>query len=256
MQVSAASSVGHEMLISAAKAEGRDQRLVSKETFGSTRQTDSFERSLAELTRSSTTQPTYGAEAAKKAELGKINSAVQTQNTTAAAESQTAESVQFTQSDIDNLMKLFGSTEGDGNFMSQYDLDGSGTIDLQDLNAMLAQINSVPEAEEAGPAAFTQEDLDLLLDAFGAQVGDDSYSEALDIDGDGMIGLADLNLMLANFSEPEPQQSYTQDHLDQLTEAFGASDGDENFVAELDLNGDGTLNLSDLNLLLAAMANA
>lgn len=256
MQVSAASSAGHELLISNAKSEGRSQRLVSKESFGVTRQADSFERTLAGQTQPSIAQPSYTAEVLKKDESAKISSATQTQNTTAPGEPQTAETVQFTQADIDNLMKLFGSTAGDGNFMSQYDLDGSGTIDLQDLNAMLSQINTAEASGGEDAQAFTQEDLDLLLDSFGAQVGDDSYSEALDLDGDGIIGLPDLNLMLANFSQPETPQTFTQSHLDQLTEAFGSVSGDENFVAELDLNGDGTLDLSDLNQMLAAMSNA
>jgi len=41
--------------------------------------------------------------------------------------------------------------------------------------------------------------------------------------------------------------------LDQLTAAFGLNQGDDGFLAELDLNNDGTINLSDLSAMLISM---
>jgi Ca2+-binding EF-hand superfamily protein len=254
MQVSATALIGQELTLASAKDSGRSQRTFSAETFGSTRNVDSFERSLSSATQQVAPKSTYDTDVMKKMELAKIaaSQTPQTPSNTAIADEapQTASQVQFTQADVQNLMKLFGSTQGDGNFMSQYDLDGNGTINLQDLNAMLANIAAV----EQGTVSFTQQDLDLLLEAFGAQIGDELFNPALDLDGDGIIGLADLNLMLANFTQPETPEGFTQAHIDQLMSVMGAGKGDENFIAQLDLNGDGTLDLSDLNLLLAAIS--
>ncbi|MFG0294026.1 MAG: hypothetical protein ACF8MJ_12850 [Phycisphaerales bacterium JB050] len=254
MQVSSASSPAQDLLISAAKAAGRSERVVSKEALGTTRYQDRFEKALS----AQESAPTYSFNTTKK-------TAPDTKQTPAASESNpvqpdstdqnTAESIQFTQNDIDNLLKMFGSSEGDGTFAEQYDLDGNGTIDLQDLNAMLARMSQIDASEGSEPEpSFTQDDVDLLLESFGAQVGDENYSEALDLDGDGIIGLEDLNAMLANLSAQAQPGTYSQSHIDQLTAAFGASTGDDNFVAELDLNGDGTLNLADLNAMLASMS--
>lgn len=250
MQVSSASSSAQQLAITAAKAEGRSQRLVSAEAFGQTRGADRFEKAL----QSQPTPSTYSFEHAKKLEAGKIDSTQATQETATPDEPQVAETVQFTQNDVDNLLKIFGAGAGDSEFISQYDLDGSGTIDLQDLNAMLAQIGTPPAAESGAPDGFTQDDIDLLLEAFGSQPGDDAYNEALDLDGDGVIGLQDLNTMLASMGQGTENSGFTQAHVDQLTAAFGAQTGDDNFIAELDLNADGTLNLADLNELLASMA--
>lgn len=249
MQVSSASSNAQQLAIATAKAEGRSQRIVSAEAFGQTRGADRFEHALQNQADS----PTYSLEQAKKSESLKLYHSQTTQEVATPGEPQVAESVQFTQSDIDNLMKIFGYTSDDNEFIAEYDLDGNGTIDLQDLNQMLAQIGEPQPAGAGDPETFTQADVDLLMEAFGAQAGDENYSDALDLDGDGVIGLQDLNTMLANLAPVEESGNFTQAHVDQLTAAFGAQTGDENFIAELDLNGDGTLNLSDLNQLLASL---
>ncbi len=253
MQVSSASSPAQELLISTAKAVGRSEKVVSKEVFGTTRQADRFEKTLAIKESAGT----YSPEATQK---NLLNTQLSSSNAPDAPKSETGaetcgDFIQFTQADIDSLLNLFGSTNADSDFNEQFDLDGNGTINLQDLNAMLAQISQVqPQGIEEPEPSFTQEDLDLLLESFGAQAGDENYSDALDLDGDGIIGLQDLNAMLANLSAQPQPATYTQSHIDQLTAAFGASTGDENFVAQLDLNEDGTLNLADLNAMLASMS--
>jgi Ca2+-binding EF-hand superfamily protein len=252
MQVSAASSTAQELMVSVAKAAGRSERIVSKDAFGTTRQTDRFEKTLA----SQNAQPTYSLESARKAEPSKLTSGAIAATRPADLSTMNGpngDSVQFTQTDLDNLSKLLGASKGDSQYQEQFDLDGNGTINLQDLNAMLAQISEGQQAASVDGPTFTQDDLDLLLEAFGAQTGDENYSEALDLDGDGLIGLQDLNTMLGSLSQQPEQQGYSQTHIDQLTAAFGASTGDENFVASLDLNEDGTLNMADLNAMLASM---
>lgn len=252
MQVSSASSPAQELLISTAKAAGRSEKVVSKEVFGTTRQADRFEKTLAIKENAGTYSPEATQKSLLNAQLSSSNAADAPKSETGAETG--GDFIQFTQADIDSLLKLFGSTNADADFNEQFDLDGNGTINLQDLNAMLAQISQVqPQGLEEPEPSFTQEDLDLLLESFGAQAGDENYSDALDLDGDGIIGLQDLNAMLANLSAQPQPATYTQSHIDQLTAAFGASTGDENFVAQLDLNEDGTLNLADLNAMLASI---
>lgn len=262
MQVTANAPIGQELTLASAVAQGRSTKTVSKEVFGITRKPDSFQKTLNQLTAQ---DQTYSPEYLKKMHMAKMQSASQATDNASltvasdAAGEPTKKTVQFTQSDIDTLLKLFGSSQGDGDYMSRFDLDNNGTIDLNDLNAMLSQIAQSqqpvePESPtEEPPAQYTQEDLDLLHAAFGAQVGDENYSDALDLDGDGIIGLDDLNLMLTNLSQSPEAQNPTPSTVDQLIAAFGTSQGDDAFVAELDLNGDGTLNLDDLNALLSTL---
>lgn len=256
MQVSAASSIGQELTLASAVAQGRSTKMVSKEAFGSTRKTDSFERTL---TQHASKKETYSPEELKKIHLAKTQSHASTSLTPASnPNDSTGQTVQFTQNDIDMLLKVFGTSEGDDDYMAHLDLDNSGTIDLDDLNAMLTSMSQSLQPEqpaEEAPAQYTQEDIDLLTAAFGAQVGDENYSEALDLDGDGIIGLDDLNLMLTNLTQsPPPTENPHQSTIDQLIAAFGTSQGDDGFIAELDMNNDGTLNLDDLNELLTALS--
>lgn len=256
MQVSAASSIGQDLTLASAVAQGRSTKLVSKEAFSSTRKIDSFEQTL---TNHASKKETYSPEELKKIHLAKTQSQASTSLTVASdAADASRKTAQFTQSDVDMLLKLFGTLEGDGNYMARFDVDNSGTIDLDDLNAMLTNMSqSLPakQTAEEQPAQYTQEDIDLLTAAFGAQVGDENYSEALDIDGDGIIGLDDLNLMLTSLTQSTPPtESASQSMIDQLIAAFGTSQGADDFIAELDLNADGTLNLDDLNEMLTSLS--
>jgi len=255
MQVSAASSIGHNLTIANAMAEGRSQRLVSKETFGESRKPDTFDRALDVHTSKKQAYTTYEM---KKAQLTTQQSQPP-QSTPVASQTavtaDTATTVKFTQDDIQTLLKLFGTSVGDDGFLAQFDLDGNGTIDLDDLDAMLNHIAQGQQAASTPQSQFTQADIDLLLAAFGAQVGDEAYDEALDLNGDGIIGLDDLDMMLANFTNPQNgPESPAGSAIDQLMAAFGLNKGDDGFVAELDLNGDGTIDLNDLDALLSSMS--
>ncbi len=170
--VSSASSNAQQLAITAAKAEGRNQRIVSAETFGQTR------GAIASNTlQNQADSPTYSLEQAKKSGRSRRITA-RRRRKWRHPEPQVAESVQFTQSDIDNLMKIFGFTSDDSEFIADYDLDGNRTIDLQDLNQMLAQIGEPQPAGAGDPETFTQTDIDLLMEAFGAQAGDENYSDS------------------------------------------------------------------------------
>jgi len=255
MQVSAASSIGHNLTVANAMAEGRSQRIVSKETFGESRKPDTFDRALDVHTSKKQAYSTYEM---KKSQLS-IQQSQPTQSTPVASQTavtaDTVTTVKFTQDDIQTLLKLFGTSVGDDGFLAQFDLDGNGTIDLDDLNAMLIHISQGQDTVSTPPNQFTQADIDLLMEAFGAQIGDEAYNEALDLDGDGIIGLNDLNLMLLNLSETQSApENPAVSAVDLLTAAFGLNKGDEGYIAELDLNGDGTIDLNDLNELLISLS--
>lgn len=56
-----------------------------------------------------------------------------------------------------------------------------------------------PQDLESNSMTFNQQDLDAIIENFGAKVEESSEFAAYDFDGDGTIGSADLNVVLANF---------------------------------------------------------
>jgi Ca2+-binding EF-hand superfamily protein len=193
-----------------------------------------------------------------------------------------------------DILKAFGQRSTDAGFSSALDVNGDGVINFADLNAALTKQNAPGETnpptggplpvepdplaptpasldadeggaidaptgapapttgeEEEGPAVFTAEDVDRALGAFGTSEGDDAFNSAYDFDNDGVINFGDLNELLSRIGAGANAQ---QTLLDQLTERFGASNGDERFNANLDFDNDGVINFGDLNTLLANLA--
>lgn len=120
--------------------------------------------------------PAAQGEDAKKAELAAASSAAPPA---------------FTLKDVELLKGAFGSAAGDDRFNAAYDLDGNGAINTQDLVSLLGRI-APEEAPAATPATFTQKDIEQLKNAFGAATGDDRFSAAYDLDGNGTINTLDL----------------------------------------------------------------
>jgi hypothetical protein len=56
-----------------------------------------------------------------------------------------------------------------------------------------------PQPVESNSNFYTQDDLDAVIANFGQVVGEADELAAYDFDGDGVIGSADLNTILANF---------------------------------------------------------
>ena len=56
-----------------------------------------------------------------------------------------SEPVTYTQNDIDNLLKVFGSVDGDDAFDTSMDMNGDGKIDVDDLNHMLSNFEEPSE---------------------------------------------------------------------------------------------------------------
>lgn len=89
-------------------------------------------------------------------------------------------------SDVAGLLAAFGAKKGEEGFDSAYDHDGDGRISSADL----AQILGDRGAEAAD--ALRQNQLQRLLEAFGASDGDSGFEGEFDFDGDGRISSADL----------------------------------------------------------------
>lgn len=110
------------------------------------------------------------------------------------------------------------------------------------------------QADDADePRVYTNKDIELVLGAFGAGADDERFDPELDFDGDGQIGFPDLNELLARLDQGQsPQQTL----IDQLTDLFGLSANDQRFNPALDFDNDGVINFTDLNTLLARLAES
>ena len=111
---------------------------------------------------------------------------------------------------LDGLLKAWGEEN------SQYDLNGDGTVDLNDLLTFLANdqgadVGNHPASPPDEPiTAERKMTLQGLLDAWGA---DDSF---YDLNKDGTVNLDDLLSMLANMRESGETPQIPENLLDML----------------------------------------
>ncbi len=105
------------------------------------------------------------------------------------------------------------------------------------------------------PVTPTDSRLQDFLAAYGATKGDGRYSEKFDLDGDGVIGFADLNTLLSQPAETtQDQRVFTAADLDSLLASFNSRLGDANYNPEFDFDQDGVINFADLNRLVENLA--
>ncbi|MBC02848.1 MAG: hypothetical protein CMJ34_06045 [Phycisphaerae bacterium] len=125
--------------------------------------------------------------------------------------------------DINDFMEAWGS--GDTNF----DIDGSGTVDGEDLGLFLA-------AQTA--AASGESDLDALLGAWGTADPD------WDLNGDGIVNGVDLGMHLDSVGDTDGETASAELTIEGFAEAWGGAD------PEYDLNSDGVVDGADLGVYL------
>ncbi len=137
---------------------------------------------------------------------------------------------------------------------SPHDLDGNGTVDVNDLLTLLARLSNPVELPATGAgveAAETETPADVnelptpqaLLDAWGTK------DPETDLNGDGTVNVNDLLMLLAKMSDGHSvQEAPAPSPVDQLIAAWGSTD------AAHDLDGDGTVGVKDLLALLARMS--
>ena len=131
------------------------------------------------------------------------------------------------------------------------DMDGDGTVGSGDLSQILGTWGTADaRADLNGNGIVGQADLDTLFDNWGACV-----TCPADLDGDGQVNQRDRKLLeqaygtdcSANLGRFGDVGDYDLDVL--LTSWTASADPDADPRA--DLNGDGSVDVSDLNLLLS-----
>lgn len=95
------------------------------------------------------------------------------------------------------------------------DLNQDGSLDSADLSALLAQWGAVGvnEADLDGSGVVDDQDLDLLSQRLDCAVPYPPPPPPLspDLDGDGLVGISDLLLLLANWGSDDPAIDITRD---------------------------------------------
>jgi Ca2+-binding EF-hand superfamily protein len=148
--------------------------------------------------------------------------------------------------DVSKLTKE-GFDEAWGTDDTNYDLNGDGIVNMTDLLAFLSQSQPAaePESDEltTTPGVLTEEGFEA---AWGTS--DANY----DLNGDGTVNMVDL---LSFLDQQNQEQSGGNgvpggdppSLLEQFHDAWGSDD------PQFDLNGDGTVNMSDLLAFLAQL---
>jgi len=168
----------------------------------------------------------------------------------------------YAAADRDALLEKWGMKTGDDGFDAQYDLDADGKIGSKDLALLLGAMSQAPLEEAAEPTPMPFEvGLEAILNAWGAKAGEEGFDERLDLDGDGVIGSADLARALGGepvLAPPRerdageaPSDTGPVDKAAVLA-AWGAREGDERYDAALDVDGDGVIGSADLAHTLGA----
>ena len=165
----------------------------------------------------------------------------------------------------DPLQALFDDW---GKTDSPYDLNGDGTVGVQDMLLLLANMAKDPIADpdtlhdprprdpdtSAGGIPSQADRLQALLDDWGKS------GSKFDLDGDGTVGVSDMLALLKLMAEEGAQPSAgdpgiqtpgtpgNQTRLQQLFADWGKAD------SQFDLDGDGTVGVRDMLILLARMA--
>ena len=173
----------------------------------------------------------------------------------------------------EQLFSAFGTSSGDEGFRADLDLDGDGTIGLNDLNALNfaeharvqghdhnhhehdgEHFDDAHEIEHddhhagAKPPATLPPVIESQPKPDAVQVTDTKHDLTAT---ETVVGLNDA-IDKAPAPEPEAATVLPKSVLqEQLFAAFGAMDGDKAYNATLDFDGDGIIGLNDLNHLLA-----
>ncbi len=128
---------------------------------------------------------------------------------------------------------------------SPHDLNGDGTVGIQDMLQLLSEMTHGTHDEPTDP---NKASLQALLDAWG------KTGSAHDLNGDGTVGIQDMLQLLSEMTQTtdEPDKDDTnnqQKRLDRLIADWGKKD------SQFDLDGNGTVGIRDMLMLLARMAS-
>jgi len=101
----------------------------------------------------------------------------------------------YSRADVTSLTADWGAAKPG----SPHDSNGDGRVDATDLAQLIAQLGRAkPEASTEKPAPYTQDDVQGLLDAWGAGADpSQSANERYDLNADSRIDASDLAALLA-----------------------------------------------------------
>lgn len=99
----------------------------------------------------------------------------------------------FTLNDVTSLLASYGRSAGQPGFDARFDTNNDGRVDFTDLNHVLSNLNSPVTSGQ-------QQQLQGLIEGYGAGIGDPLYNAAFDFDNDGRISFADLNELLSRIA--------------------------------------------------------
>lgn len=126
-----------------------------------------------------------------------------------------------------------------------------------------AAAETVPQRTEA--RIYGQSDLDAVKKAFGSKAGEERFDAAADIDGNGVVDFQDNTAIFTRWgSAPEgttpgstePPATFGQAHLDAVKKSFGAKQGDANYDAAADADGNGVIDFRDTTHILTNWGQA
>lgn len=96
----------------------------------------------------------------------------------------------FTLEDVTSLLSTYGRQTGEQGFDARFDTNNDGVVDFTDLNHVLSNLASPVSSNH-------QQQLEGLIQSYGAGVGDPLYNVEFDFDNDGRISFQDLNELLS-----------------------------------------------------------
>ncbi|MFK7960351.1 MAG: hypothetical protein AB8G96_07470 [Phycisphaerales bacterium] len=135
---------------------------------------------------------------------------------------------------VEGLMEAWGSDD------AMYDLDGNGTVGMNDLLQMLAGMD-----DGGGDGDTPAPTLDGLMKAWGTD------EPMYDLDGDGSVGMNDLLQLIAGENDPPSGLDLPDDaKVAEFAAAWGTSD------PTFDVDGDGIVGERDLAALMAGIKDA
>ncbi|MGD9693445.1 MAG: dockerin type I domain-containing protein [Phycisphaerales bacterium] len=172
----------------------------------------------------------------------------------------------YTLDDVTSILSTYGRRAGEQGFDARFDTNNDGVVDFTDLNHVLSNISSPITQSQ-------QQQLEGVIEGYGAGVGDPRYNAAYDVDNDGRISFRDLNAVLSSFNAPaQPEapaspeaavppetpatpQTFSLNDVASVLSAYGRREGEQGYDARFDTNSNGVVDFTDLNHVLSNLTS-
>jgi hypothetical protein len=130
-------------------------------------------------------------------------------------------------------------------------------VDALTPNAGAAPADAPDAAANQSDPLSPDDLLKLVESSFNTTAGSANFNAQADLDGNNVVDVLDLNIVLGQMAEQnagatEPPAAPS---VDGILNAFNSAQGDDNFNAAQDLNGDGFVDVLDLNMMLSQQSS-